>query len=221
MLLRLPRLGSKIALLAASLALVIACGRSADPPPTNPLQPTAEATLAPSGTPSGSPATGAPGGGPNAEAAAAQAAALMAEWLGVPGTSLDVLAVEAVDWTDSCLGVAFPSESCDEAIAPGWEVLLLDPLDGAHTLRLGPGGAARWTGETAAAGIVTSIDLPSRSMRLELPNGDVELRFAPGTRFEDGVALETLEAGQQVFFGADTAPDGDDALVAAWLFTGE
>ncbi|MEZ4501903.1 MAG: hypothetical protein R3C39_04720 [Dehalococcoidia bacterium] len=210
------------ALLVASMLLLAGCGRSEDPPPTNPLQPTTEATSTASGeTPSGTVVTGDPGGGPDAEAAAAQAVALMAEWLGVPATNFSVLAVEAVEWPDSCLGAAFPDEACDDVLTPGWKVLLLDAVDGAHTVHLGTGGAARWAGEYAGDGTLVSLDLAARSMRLALPNDEVELRLAPGTRLDDGLELDTLEAGDHVFFGADTPVDGSSVIVAAWLFLGE
>jgi hypothetical protein len=221
--LRNVRFGPRFAVLALSALLLVACGRSEDPPPTNPLQPTTEATsTGPGGAPAGPVVTGELGGGPDVEAAAGQAQALIAEWLGAPATNFSVLAIEAVDWPDSCLGSAFPAEACADVITPGWKVLLLDAVDGAHTVHLGAGGAARWAGENAGDGTIVSIDAAARSMRLALPNDEVELRLAPGTRLDASIGdVDSLELGQHVFFGADTPVDGAGVIVAAWLFVAE
>jgi hypothetical protein len=71
----------------------------------------------------GEPLTGAEGGGIPA-AAVLEAQRWLAEELGVEVDTIEILEQEQVDWSDSCLGLGLPNESCLQAITPGWRVEL-------------------------------------------------------------------------------------------------
>ncbi len=58
------------------------------------------------------------------EAATATSVAYLAEALGVAETDIEVVALEAADFPDSCLGLGQANESCLQAITPGWLVTL-------------------------------------------------------------------------------------------------
>ncbi|UCE00486.1 MAG: hypothetical protein JSV42_07130 [Chloroflexota bacterium] len=50
---------------------------------------------------------------------------VLADDLGVGVEAVDIESYEPVDWSDSCLGLGGPAESCLAAITPGWRVNLL------------------------------------------------------------------------------------------------
>jgi len=43
---------------------------------------------------------------------------------GVPVEEIDVVAAEAVDWQDACLGLPDEDEVCAQVVTPGWKVTL-------------------------------------------------------------------------------------------------
>lgn len=45
-------------------------------------------------------------------------------------TEVEVASFEPAEWSDSCLGLAFPDEMCAEVITPGWVVVLYASPDG-------------------------------------------------------------------------------------------
>lgn len=51
----------------------------------------------------------------------------LSQQTGVPKAALRVERVEAVNWTDSCLGLAQPNEMCLQAITPGFRVEFAAP----------------------------------------------------------------------------------------------
>ncbi|NEQ28625.1 MAG: hypothetical protein F6K28_58610 [Microcoleus sp. SIO2G3] len=53
--------------------------------------------------------------------------AYLSEQAGVPSANLQLERVEAVNWSDSCLGAAEPSEICAQAITPGFRVEFVAP----------------------------------------------------------------------------------------------
>jgi hypothetical protein len=61
-------------------------------------------------------------GSPPAAAVAAQEA--LAAELGVEPESVTIQSYEQMEWSDSCLGLGGPAESCLAAIHPGWQVML-------------------------------------------------------------------------------------------------
>ncbi len=54
------------------------------------------------------------------EAIAASAAAVLADKLGVAPDEITVLSAEQTEFSDGCLGLGGPDESCLQAITPGW-----------------------------------------------------------------------------------------------------
>ncbi len=54
------------------------------------------------------------------EAATAAAVAFLAAELGMAESEIEVVALEAAEFSDSCLGLGGPAESCLQAITPGW-----------------------------------------------------------------------------------------------------
>jgi hypothetical protein len=55
-------------------------------------------------------------------AAVESAQSWLAGQLDVPVAEVEVVGSEAVEWTDSCLGLGGPAESCLAALTPGWRV---------------------------------------------------------------------------------------------------
>lgn len=56
--------------------------------------------------------------------AARAARAALAEKLDIAVDGITIVSVEAVEWSDSCLGIAGPAESCMQVITPGYNVRL-------------------------------------------------------------------------------------------------
>lgn len=236
------------AALAAALVLA-ACG-SGDPPPRNPLastpeaSPAAEATSTPSpAAPSPSPAaspvapTATPDGAstpaptptpaPVAEAPGARsveaftgnAIELMAEWLGVPASELGVESAEGLVWPDACAGTASPNAVCAAVLTPGYRVVLLDAFGHAHGVHASAGGLVRWRGEETATGEIAAVAGAAITLAAD-GGGEIALRAAPGTRFEDAsgpLAPSAITAGQRVAAGFDGSPTGGAERVLAWL----
>ncbi len=161
-----------------------------------------------------------PSAGAGAEVAAGRAIEALAEWLGVQPTALSVLAVEAVEWSDACLGIRIPGLLCAQVITPGWQVLLLDAFDGSHTLHLDGSGNAAWAGEVVASGVVVAVDDAAGRVTLDVDGESLTLRFAPGTQWWPPGPISYSErdaVGQSVTVAYDAAPDGGQPPVAAWL----
>ena len=66
------------------------------------------------------------GGGATGEmdAITASAAAVLADQLGVAPDAITVVSAEPAEFSDGCLGLGGPEESCLQAITPGWIVIL-------------------------------------------------------------------------------------------------
>ena len=232
------------AALAAALVLA-ACG-SGDPPPRSPLAstpeapPPAEATSSPSPaasspsptvapatpdeastpapTPTPAPAAEAPGAR-SVEAFTGNAIELMAEWLGVPASELGVESAEGLVWPDACAGTASPNAVCAAVLTPGYRVVLRDAFGHAHGVHAAAGGLVRWRGEETATGEVASVAGAAVTLAAD-GGGEIALRAAPGTRFEDAsgpLAPSAIAAGQRVAAGFDGSPAGGAERVLAWL----
>lgn len=59
-----------------------------------------------------------------ADAITTAATASLANELGVAAEDIEVLSAEPTEFSDSCLGLGGPAESCLQAITPGWLVML-------------------------------------------------------------------------------------------------
>ncbi len=102
---------SIVVLLTLFVALLAACG----PTGTEPGAGEPPATTAPDQTPDA---------GNGSDAIAAAATAFLAGELGVAEEEIEVVSAEATEFSDSCLGLGGPAESCLQAITPGWLVML-------------------------------------------------------------------------------------------------
>ena len=58
------------------------------------------------------------------EAAVAAAVAQLAAELGVAESEIEVVSLEGTEFTDSCLGLGQPDESCLQVMTPGWLLML-------------------------------------------------------------------------------------------------
>lgn len=72
------------------------------------------------------PATGKPDMGidPVQPEAAFKARDFLAAQLGIPSPDIKIISAEAVEWSDSCLGLGKPEEICAQMITPGYKVIL-------------------------------------------------------------------------------------------------
>ena len=48
----------------------------------------------------------------------------LAEAESIPPDSIEVIEYESAEWSDSCLGLGGPAESCLAVITPGWRIVL-------------------------------------------------------------------------------------------------
>ena len=104
-------------LLVLLIALLAACA------PGQAAQPTTEP--APAETPiAETPMSETPDAGNTSEAVTAAAVARLAADLGLAEADVTVLSAEETEFTDGCLGLGGPAESCLQAITPGWLVML-------------------------------------------------------------------------------------------------
>ncbi len=103
-----------LAMLVFLMALLVACGPTVDVPESGTALP--EAT--------DPPALETPAGEDASSAISAAAVAFLAQQLGVAEEEIEVTEIAEVEFSDSCLGLGGPAESCLQAITPGWLVLL-------------------------------------------------------------------------------------------------
>jgi hypothetical protein len=105
------------------MALLVACGPTeGEPGIDEPAEtPISEPTQSPTEMPTAeTPATEGP-----AEAVTAAAIARLAQELGLADeTAIEVVSAEMTEFSDSCLGLGGPAESCLQAITPGWVIVL-------------------------------------------------------------------------------------------------
>ncbi len=52
------------------------------------------------------------------------AKAVLSQKLGMPEEKITFVSADGVEWSDSCLGLGGPAESCLQAITPGYKVIL-------------------------------------------------------------------------------------------------
>ncbi len=105
-----------VALLVLFVALLAACQPAGGEPGA--AEPTAGAPseVTPEATPEAMP--------DDAEAITAAARAHLVGELGVADSDIQVVSAEMTEFSDSCLGLGGPAESCLQAITPGWLVML-------------------------------------------------------------------------------------------------
>ena len=180
--------------------------------------PFAPPTLTPSPTASPSPAAGGPTSTPRAgsleaEAAAAAAIDTLASRMGVPAARFALERVDAVQWSDACLGVAVPGVFCAQVITPGYRVVLRANTGSLHEVRTGRGGAAAWSPQTVHR---ASVREGGAALTLEVAGGAVVRALVGGGTQLLEVTPGALRPGDRVVLGADDLGDGSPLRVA-WL----
>jgi hypothetical protein len=232
------RIGAVVAFGLLSLVLA-ACG-SEEPPPTNPFDdgrtpatlapgvatgtPPPLGTPAPSPTPEPSPGApdgpssavpdgGAPGPIEDREFAVARAIELVGEWTGMPATDLQVTSIEAVEWSDACLGVHRPDIACADVLTPGVRVVLQTLLGATtHVVHASETGRYLWAHDHEVEGELIEVDPAASTVRVRAPDGEEAWLIVPGSDIDYPIAA--LQPGMRVLAGLATIPDGD-AIV--WL----
>ena len=236
MLRRIPR--ALLAVAIAGTAVLAACESDEDAPPTNPLAETSTATRSPSPsvtatpTPSATPTASAsptatpdgeptPPSGDALELAAGNAIEFMAEFLAVPATDLAIAESEAVIWPDSCMRVNRPGIGCDDALTPGFRIVLRDRFDGLHTIHSAESGAALWVGEDEAEGVIAALAGNEITIEPDEGSGVLPVLAVPGSLIANPATLELgrdqLEVGQRVHFAYDASPTDGELPVLARL----
>lgn len=106
------------------LILVLAACTQAEPEPGAAPEPAASPTVEPTAPVETPEAAG------GAAAAIEAARAALAARENVPAEEIELVSSEPMEWTDSCLGLGGPAESCLQVITPGWLVILRLPGGG-------------------------------------------------------------------------------------------
>ena len=168
-------------------ALLVACGGTAEVPGT--ATPLPETTEQP--TPDDSEV---PEGAEGSDAIAAAVVAFLAQELGVAEDQIEVTEVVDVEFSDSCLGLGGPAESCLQAITPGWLVLL--DVNGesyeVHTdetgeqIRVAPMLPEEGDAPTNPADAAVAAAQEFLASELNVALGDVQVVSAEPTEFNDG-----------------------------------
>lgn len=126
------------------MALLVACGATAtEPGGEEPGATTPEATQQPAELPTTETMET-----EGADAATAAAVAHLASELGVAEADIEVVSAEATEFSDSCLGLGGPAESCLQAITPGWTIML-EAEDQTYEVRTDETGQQARTAPTA------------------------------------------------------------------------
>lgn len=165
-------------------ALLVACGGAAEVPGTaTPLPETTE-----------EPTLEGPEGVEGSDAIAAAVVAFLAQELGVAEDQIEATEVVDVEFSDSCLGLGGPAESCLQAITPGWLVLLDvngEPYE-VHTdetgqqIRIAPALPEEGDAPTDPADTVVAAVQEFVAAELDVALGDVQVVSAEPTEFNDG-----------------------------------
>ena len=196
-----------------TLALVVACSPQTGEPeaaetgvPTTPdvMEPTEE--MEEGETPAAE--TG-------ADAASAAAVAQLAAELEISEAEIEVVSVEATEFSDSCLGLGGAAESCLQAITPGWLVMLsaagqtyeVHTDETAQQVRIASGSASAADPDAATAAAVAYL-----AGELGVAEGEIELVSLEGAEFSDSClglgqadesCLQAITPGWLIMLGAE------------------
>jgi hypothetical protein len=161
-----------IALVLLGVLLLAACTQ-VEPEPGDALEPTAGPTTDPGG------AGETPEADAEVDAAAEAARKALALREDIEVDEVEVVSREPMEWSDSCLGLGGPAESCLQAITPGWLMTLRVPgVDDVVEVRTDQTGEVVRIADTA-------------TQEPGLPNAAV--RAIEELAAELGIAMETIE----------------------------
>lgn len=172
------------AILVLLIGLLAACQPAGGDPGA--AEPTVAAT--PEATPATVPAVGTPATDPTAATTAA--VAQLAADLGLTESDIEVLSAEPTEFSDGCLGLGGPEESCLQAITPGW--LIRAQANGqeyeVHTDETGMQVrvAGDMAGGDAGADTASAAVQEFLAAQLGVALGDVQVVSAQKTEFSDG-----------------------------------
>jgi len=177
--------------LGGLILILAACTPQVGELPGNGVGPTPAATEQ---TPS---ATGLP------PAAVLEAQKYLAEQLGVPIEQAQIGEIEQVDWSDSCLGLGGPAESCAQVITPGWRATFV--VNGqAYEVRTDETGSAVRLATPAAPDSLANIQwelVSYGALGAETPvlePGQITLAFEAGGRAGGSAGCNTYGGSYQV-----------------------
>ncbi len=115
----------------------------------------------------------------------------LAEELGAAPEAIEVLSFERAEWSDGCLGLGGPAESCLQAITPGWRVML--GFEGSvYEVRTDESGQAARVAGSVAGGGAPLAELGNAAL-LFVRSGGFAGGFTTVRVFEDG-SVERIEA---------------------------
>ena len=164
------------ALLLVALLAACAAGQTAEPT----TAPAAEET----------PMSETPAADDAAAAVTAAAVAQLAADLGLTEADVTVVSAEPTEFSDGCLGLGRPEESCLQAITPGWIVMLSANGQEYEVHTDETGTQARVAGDAASgdAGSDTASAAVQEFLAAEMgvALGDVQVLSAEKTEFTDG-----------------------------------
>lgn len=170
----------------------------------------------------------------------AAATAFLAGELGVTEADVELISAEPAEFSDSCLGLGGPAESCLQAITPGWLVMLsaggqeyeLHTDETGQQVRLRVEAEAGDGSDTIAAAVQEFL-----SAQMGVALGDVQIVSAEPTEFSDGClglggaaesCLQAITPGWLVMVEVDgqqyevhTDATGEQVRVAQNLLVGD
>jgi hypothetical protein len=142
--------------------------------------------------PTGLPAAETPEAEGAADAITAAAVAFLADQLGLTPDDIAVVSAEITEFTDSCLGLGGPAESCLQAITPGW-LVMLDVGGQAYEVHTDETGQqVRVADESQGTGIPADPDaavaaaVAQLASELGVAEADIEMVSLEAAEFNDG-----------------------------------
>jgi hypothetical protein len=166
-----------VMLLVLLIGLLAACQPTGGEPGA--VEPTSAATPEP--TPAATPDA--------AEVITAAARAHLAGELGIAESEIEVVSAEMTEFSDSCLGLGGPAESCLQAITPGW-LIMLDVDGQAYELHTDETGQqVRTASDTASASAdpdaATTAAVAQLARELGVAESEIEVVSLEGAEFTD------------------------------------
>lgn len=152
------------------------------------------------------------------DTATAAAVAHLANELGVAEADIEVVSAEATEFTDSCLGLGGPEESCLQAITPGWSVMLSAGGQDYEVRTDETGEQVRLAEEMAEEPAEAPAEEPSGEERvLTIGHSEVTESYDPAHAFNPTSGIVHRAAYDSlVTFPADNTTTVEPNLAASW-----
>lgn len=193
--------------LFALLFLLAACQSTPADPGT--IEPTTAMT------PAATPAIDATPPADDATAIIAAARAHLGGELGIADSDIEVVSADPVEFSDSCLGLGGPAESCLQAITPGW-LVMLDVAGQPYELHTDETGeqvrlASDLAGIPVDPEAATAAAVAQLAAELGLAENEIEVVSLEGAEFTDSClglgqsdesCLQVMTPGWRLMLGA-------------------